>query len=425
MIGAILGDIVGSQYEFSNFKQKDFKFFTQKCNYTDDTICTIATADWLVLDPRHEAQNYARILKEWCRKYPHPQGAYGNRFKQWVNSEDNQPYGSYGNGSAMRVSPVGWYFETLEETLKAAETTARVTHDHYEGIQGAKAVAAAIFLSRTGREKKHIRNFVSTYFGYNLSRTCDEIRPSYSFNESCQGTVPEAIIAFLESNSFEDAIRNAISLGGDADTLTCITGAIAEAYYGTYSFRKLETQTLNFLPDDMLEVRERFLKPLRIAFAYADYEAMVRETGIEKLNDMIFKYIPYFQHLSDNGYRNNDSRIDEYKTSRSETNGLQSNGQETSSSEISGRNNPSGFTSRYNGCELMIPFDWSIWLEWRQLRNNWRNVNFEELRASELLMVLTALFRGERFCQGAVDGFVVDGYLLKLLLALREKITLG
>ncbi|HHX2522492.1 TPA: ADP-ribosylglycohydrolase family protein [Neisseria subflava] len=229
MLGAVIGDIAGSRFEFDNYRHTDFDIFSPNSDFTDDTICTVAIADWVLQGCN---DNLASILQGWCRTYPYPKGAYGGRFSQWIEWKDPEPYNSWGNGSAMRVSAVGWAFATLEETLHFAEQSATVTHNHPEGIKGAQAVAAAIFWARTGMGKAQIKENITRQFGYDLSQSCDQIRPHYHFNESCQETVPQAITAFLESDDFEHAIRLAVSLGGDSDTLAAITGSIAEACYG-------------------------------------------------------------------------------------------------------------------------------------------------------------------------------------------------
>jgi ADP-ribosylglycohydrolase len=225
MIGALVGDIVGSVYEWHNIKTKDFPLFSGNCFFTDDSILTIALADSLL----HGAP-YVQNLKLYYHCYPN--GGYGGRFHHWAQSMDSQPYNSWGNGSAMRISPVGFAFNELEMVLEKAKEFSEVTHNHQEGIKGGQATAAAIFLARSGKSMDEIRNYIETQFAYDLSRHVDEIRPTYEFNESCQETVPQAIRAFLDSTDFEDAIRTAISLGGDSDTLACITGGIAQAFYG-------------------------------------------------------------------------------------------------------------------------------------------------------------------------------------------------
>lgn len=229
MLGAVIGDIAGSRFEFDNYRHTDFDIFSPDSDFTDDTICTVAIADWVLQGCN---DNLASILQGWCRAYPCPKGAYGGRFSQWIEWKDPAPYNSWGNGSAMRVSAVGWAFATLEETLHFAEQSAAVTHNHPEGIKGAQAVAAAVFWARTGMGKAQIKENITRQFGYDLSQSCDQIRPHYHFNESCQETVPQAVTAFLESDDFEHAIRLAVSLGGDSDTLAAITGSIAEAYHG-------------------------------------------------------------------------------------------------------------------------------------------------------------------------------------------------
>lgn len=257
LISAILGDIAGSIYEFSPHKSVNINLQDHHMDYTDDTIMTIAVADWLLNDKSHTKAELVRKMQEWGRKYPHPMGAYGTMFSQWLNSDSPKPYNSWGNGAAMRVSAVGFAFNSLEETLEIAKKTAEVTHNHPEGIKGAQATAAAIYLARTGSTKEEIRKYISSKFGYNLHRTCEEIRPTYTFDGSCQGSVPESIIAFLDSKDYEDALRLCISLGGDADTMGAITGAIAGAYYRKISITLYEFG-VSKLPDDINNIVSRF-----------------------------------------------------------------------------------------------------------------------------------------------------------------------
>ncbi len=260
MYGAILGDIIGSPYEFDRGdKTKDFPLFCKRSRFTDDTVMTVAVAEAL-LDVPEGAEDgeilmaVQRSMRRWGRKYP--DAGYGGMFSRWLRSPDPRPYGSFGNGSAMRVSAAGWLFSTPEETLRVSRLTAAVTHDHPEGIRGAQAAAFAIFLARSGRGKEEIRSGIVRNFGYDLSRTCDEIRPAYRHVETCQATVPEALTAFLEGRDFEDVIRLAVSLGGDCDTLTCIAGSVAEAYYGVPT--ELKAQCLSRVPEDMRAVLGRF-----------------------------------------------------------------------------------------------------------------------------------------------------------------------
>ena len=268
MLGAILGDIVGSIYEFNNIKTTHFELLNKRSTFTDDSILTIAVADWL-LEGALSKELLIFTIKRYVQKYPNPMGGYGSRFQQWAFSDKNEPYNSWGNGSAMRVAAVGWAFDSLEETENIARLTAEITHNHPEGIKGALATAAAIYMARTLSTKVEIKDYIESKYGYNLSRTCDEIRPTYRFNESCTGTVPEAIIAFLDSSDFESAIRLAVSLGGDTDTLTCITGGIAEAFYGMansipettiteYQMIYFEEETINRLSESLKNIVEKF-----------------------------------------------------------------------------------------------------------------------------------------------------------------------
>jgi ADP-ribosylglycohydrolase len=250
MIGALVGDIVGSVYEWNNIKTTEFPLFGPRCFFTDDTVLTVALADAILSGSKFTAK-----LKEYYGRYP---GAgYGGRFARWAASADSAPYHSWGNGAAMRISPVGYAFDTLSEVLDRARDYTAVTHDHPEGIKGAQATAAAIFLARTGQSKAHIRQYVTDTFGYDLSRTCDQIRPTYTFDESCQGTVPQALTAFLESRDFESAIRLAVSLGGDTDTLACITGGVAQAMYGVPP--QIAAQALAVLDDDLRAITKAFM----------------------------------------------------------------------------------------------------------------------------------------------------------------------
>lgn len=253
MLGAIAGDIIGSVYEFNNYRDKDFPLFTHESEFTDDTILTVAVADVLL-----HGGNYTQAFKDYYHRYPNPKGSYGARFARWASSDKSEPYNSFGNGSAMRVSPVGFAFKSLDQVLDEAKRSAEVTHNHPEGIKGAQATTACIFLARLGRSKTEIKEYIEAQFGYSLERSLDDIRVAYSFNESCQATVPEAIVAFLESTDFEDAIRNAVSLGGDSDTLACITGGIAQAFYGGVP-AVIAEQALARLDDPLRTVAQEFV----------------------------------------------------------------------------------------------------------------------------------------------------------------------
>jgi len=248
LLGAITGDIIGSVYEWDNIKTKDFPLFDKNCHFTDDTVIAIAVAEALMNGG--SCGDYVNAMKRLGRMYPN--AGYGGNFGYWLFTDDSSPYNSWGNGSAMRVSPVGWVFDSLEATENAAKISADVTHNHPEGIKGAQATAAAIFLARNQTPKENIKQYIEKTYNYDLSRTLDEIRPAYKFDVSCMGTVPEAIIAFLESNDFEDAIRNAISLGGDSDTLAAITGSIAEAAYGIPL--SMRNKAISILDENLREI---------------------------------------------------------------------------------------------------------------------------------------------------------------------------
>ncbi len=250
MIGAIAGDIIGSVYEHEPTRSKDFPLFDQQCRFTDDTVLTVAIAAAILGD-----RDYRNKVRKFGNKYP---GAgYGASFYKWLREENPQPYNSWGNGSAMRVSPIGFAFDSLQEVLDEAARSAAISHNHPEGIKGAQATAAAVFLARTNTGKSAIKSEVEARFGYDLSRSLAEIRPGYSFDVSCQGSVPESIICFLESESYEDAIRNAVSLGGDSDTMACICGGIAEAYYGHVP-QPIIDRVKDFLTADLWEITNEF-----------------------------------------------------------------------------------------------------------------------------------------------------------------------
>ncbi len=251
---------MGSVYEFNNIKTTDFQLFSPRNNYTDDSIMTMAVAEWLLNDPQHGMDTLEASMVGFAQKYPCPMGGYGGGFHRWLFMPkslgfggERHPYNSWGNGAAMRCSACGWMFDTLEETERVAGLSAAITHNHPEGIKGAQSTAAAIFLARNGKSKEEIRNYISTKYGYNLNRTCNEIRPVYDWDSSCQGTVPEAMVAFFDSTDFESAIRLAVSLGGDSDTLACITGGIAEAFYKAIP-DDIAVKIWGLIPEDFKEI---------------------------------------------------------------------------------------------------------------------------------------------------------------------------
>lgn len=256
MLGAITGDVIGSHYESFPVKRFDFELFPESATFTDDTVLTTAVAEWLL----RGRKNLTRKLQRYVAKYP--DAGYGNAFRSWAQCARTEPYNSWGNGSAMRVSPVAYAVETVGDVLSLAKETAEVTHNHPDGVRGAQAVAVAVFLSRTGHAKDEIRRFVESQFGYDCSTPLDEIRDEYSFDVSCSGSVPQSITAFLESHDVESAIRNAVSPGGDADTMACIVGAIAEPHYGglpTPLARRVRPLLTNHILDVIDRFYERFL----------------------------------------------------------------------------------------------------------------------------------------------------------------------
>lgn len=256
MLGAIAGDIIGSAHEFGLTKTKDFPLLGPECDFTDDTVMTVAIAQAILTDG-----DYRRAALDFGRRYPGR--GYGGSFQRWLASPDPRPYGSYGNGAAMRASPVGFAFSSVDEVLREAGRSAAFSHDHPEGVKGAQAAALAVFLARTTRDKALVRTEIASRFGYDLDRTVDAIRPAYGHVESCQETVPEAVISFLDSTSYEDAVRNAVSLGGDADTLACIAGGIAEAFYGPVPSEIL-AGVRQCLAPELWDIVERFYRTFRL-----------------------------------------------------------------------------------------------------------------------------------------------------------------
>lgn len=266
MLGAIIGDIVGSVYEFNNYKATNFQpFFHPRAFFTDDTVCTVAVADALL-----NSADPSATLHAWGRRYWN-NGGWGGRFADWLRSDNPQPYGSYGNGAAMRVSPAGFLAQTLEDAIQLAERVTKVTHNHPEGMKGAAATAAAIYLARAGFESQSIRLAITERFAYDLSRSVDDIRSDYSFNETCQETVPQALVCALSAKSYEEAIRNAVSIGGDSDTVAAIAGGVAEAMFGIPE--AMAERGLGYLPSDMQQIVALFYRrgmsqtgPTEIAF---------------------------------------------------------------------------------------------------------------------------------------------------------------
>lgn len=255
MLGALVGDIIGSVYEFQNTKSMDFEMFTPWNNFTDDSVMTLAVAKWLIEDEAHTINYLIGCMQELGNRYPN--AGYGSRFGMWLEEEDPQPYNSWGNGAGMRVSPVGLYAKTLDEALALAAVTASVSHNHPEGVKGAQAIASCVFLCKQGKTKAEIKEYVEKTFYYNLDKTIVDIRPRYDFDVSCQGSVPEAIIAFMEGNTFEEVIRLAISIGGDSDTIGCMAGAIAACKYPIPD--DISEKCDAILTDDLREIKNSFV----------------------------------------------------------------------------------------------------------------------------------------------------------------------
>ncbi|WP_035293845.1 ADP-ribosylglycohydrolase family protein [Clostridium sp. KNHs214] len=250
MIGSIAGDIIGSVFERKNIKSKEFQLFNHCSRFTDDTVLTIATMDSIINN-----KTFTKSYKEWFRKYP--DAGFGGNFYRWAFSEDTKPYNSWGNGSAMRVSPVGYMYNSLEEVMLKAKESAEVTHNHVEGIKGAQAVAASVYLAKSGSDKEDIKKFIENTFKYDLDESLYSIRKWYAFDVSCEGSVPQAIRAFLEAKNYEDAIRNAISIGGDSDTIACIAGGIAEAYYKKVP-QYIISEAYGMLSEEMVNIVKKF-----------------------------------------------------------------------------------------------------------------------------------------------------------------------
>lgn len=396
MIGAILGDIIGSPYEFdcNNIKTTDFPLFSERSQFTDDTVMTLAVAKGLIESygyPEKTEREVIRAMQELGRQYPN--AGYGLRFIDWLAASHPKPYGSFGNGSAMRVSPAAWIYNNLRDVERYAEITARVTHDHPEGIKGAKATAAAVFLARQGAEKAYIRQYIVDTYGYDLTRTCDEIRPSYHHVESCQETVPEAITAFLEGDSFEGVVRLAVSLGGDSDTLTAIAASIAGAYYG--------------IPEELQwEGIKRLDTDLRLVWNY--YTAFVEDIVKNRVKqwDELMTYMPFFAKDTKTAWIHAEK--DEAKQKHI---AYPSYGPEISSLErICHRND---FTD-YHYKDTLIRFG-----------VNGSFAAFKERipTASPLLLraMLTYLIRGERFHEGLLAEAVENDVVAEILQRLDEQ----
>lgn len=281
MLGAIIGDIAGSRFEFNPTNRYHFELFTNESDFTDDTICTVAVADAIMNE-----RDFNECVHEWCRRYPYPMGGYGGSFARWVHSDHPMPYNSFGNGSAMRVSPVAWFADSREKALELAAKTAAITHNHPEGIKGAQTVALAIYDARQGMDVKTILDDCVKFSGYNIDLLLDDVQNK--FNETCQGTVPVGLWIIGQSRNFEDAIRRAVSLGADADTLGAIVGSIAEAIWGIPE--EMEHEAVGYLPKEMKEVVTRFYEAIEEGGSY------MRRDNIDDIVLFADKYIYYFEN---------------------------------------------------------------------------------------------------------------------------------
>ena len=315
MLGAIIGDIIGSVYEFYNKKQKDFHLFTPMSRFTDDTVMTLAVAKWLTEDKEHSKEGLVQRMQSLGKRYPN--AGYGGGFKRWLNDCHPKPYNSYGNGSAMRVSPIAFYAQSLEETLRLATISAKITHNHPEGIKGAKAIASTTYLARTGASKKEIKVYVEANFKYNLNLQLDDIRSIVCDAMSCQKTVPAAIWAFLEGEDFEDVIRIAVSLGGDSDTIAAMAGSIAQAFYGlpqilaTHCYALLTPylrtilnkfeESIGILASDPFDI-ERFIKAQNADNTYQ--RALEEMQRGHKISHWIWFIFPQLKGLGHSRYHN-------------------------------------------------------------------------------------------------------------------------
>lgn len=257
MLGAIIGDIVGSRFEFKNLRSTNFSLFDTGCEFTDDTICTVAVAEWLLNDKTRSEQELTAIMRKWCRKYP---SSYGSMFSRWIHDDSMGPYNSFGNGSAMRVSPCGWASSNLQEILSSAKASASISHNHIEGLKGAMSIAEAIYWLRAGNNKSSVLHHISEKYKYQRQRMTSDIRRNNTFDETCQVCVPQAMQCFYEGTDFESCIRLAVSIGGDSDTIAAITGSLAEAHYGIP--KQLKEKALSYLPLDMKKVITEFTSQL-------------------------------------------------------------------------------------------------------------------------------------------------------------------
>jgi ADP-ribosylglycohydrolase len=404
MLGAIAGDMIGSPYEFdrNHIKTTDFPLFSERSRYTDDTVLTIATAQVLLDGCTFE--DYASAYVAAYNDYP--RAGYGGIFRQSAAAGGGAAYGSYGNGSAMRVSPVGWAFATLEETLAEAKRSAEVTHNHPEGIKAAQAVAAAIFLARTGAGKEEIRDTLTREFGYDLRRSLDEIRPTYRFTAAAAYSVPEAIIAFLESENFEDAVRNAVSLGGDSDTQACIAGAIAEAFYGGVPKAIQKEMEKRLDPGQMLVITLfRAQKGVTENLPASDYEEDEAPAVSREDIDALLDYLPLIQ-------------APDFTPGRMEGGEQRPDGAFTMPYYVMSED-AAALVRALAGAGFVFPYDWPGWMQakGRELMNP---QGIASAYLPDLQRLVTAVVRQDRFVEGAIGSAFEHGFFVRVLKRLKE-----
>lgn len=389
MLGAIIGDICGSSYEFTPIKSYDFELITEDSTFTDDTILSLAVADSLINNI-----NLPQNLAKYAHKYP--MRGYGGMFFDWICTDNLEPYNSFGNGSAMRVSSVGFLAKSEEEVMRLAKWSAEATHNHPEGIKGAQAVALAIYLARTGSSKEDIKQTIESKFNYDLSRSLKDIEIDYFFKVTCQGSVPEAIIAFLESEDFESAIRNAIWLKGDADTQACMAGAIAQAFYKDIPSMLIDLVYDN-LPDHLLEILHQF-------HIYQSYELEIKERPLSKkgIEQLLF-FIPYFENTKEF-----------YIWPETKQNN------EDSPYVFQGPINDEGleqFISTIIDTKFCVTFNWFDWQAGKEIFMKKERIDNADLLT--LRMLLTAIWRNDRFCEGAFAICAENGDILRILKRLK------
>lgn len=388
-IGAIIGDMVGSIYEFDNHRSKDFELFGDEVECTDDSIMTIATMSALLNGGSHD--DFIDAYRQLGNEYP---SSYGTRFSQWLVADNPKPYDSWGNGAPMRVSPVAWFYGELEDVERMAKISAEVTHNHPEGIKGAQSVAGAILLARTGKSKQDIKEYAEKQYGYFLDFKLDDIRESYQFDESSAGTVPPAIVAFLESADFEDAIRNAISIGGDSDTIAAIAGSIAEAFYGVPS--DIEGRALKYLPAKLFAISQEFNKAITPILTVSKFQTL-SNTDIEALRSLNARI---------QSFNGNWGIYHQSKKTKSGTNTLPWVEQSELIQE---------FVQFMYDKDLVINFDWKNWQEGRDWFVLGDRGKYENLGIEMALKLITTAIRNDRFSDGALVYMFEHGVLPKVI----------